>query len=784
MRNVLKKIIAFTILITLVICPLKLANGEEKPISVVIDGRELAFDVEPTIENGRLLVPLRAIFEALNAEISWDGDTKTITAIRGNKKVLLTIDKDISYVNDKEYKLDVPAKIFSGRTLVPVRFVSESLGENVEWNGDTRTVFITTVSNNRGNTIGNISNYGFAVENDDWIFYNYDETKIIRINKENGERDVVLEKEGIDSLNLIDDKLYYDIYDDDEVDEGIYVIDLNNNEIQKLCEDSACDINIVDGYIYYINYSDDGTIYRMNIDGSEKQKINSLSFYSLVVEGDWMYVINSIDDYKLSKLKTDGTELIVLDNEHSDCSYINISGEWIYYILDYEDGIFRVKKDGSEQQKLITKNVSLINVYKDYVFFSYEEVNDKSYLCRIDKNGQNLMILDSKDNDYEINLIDNTIYCYTDQSCFDYVLAGLYCLDFDGNVKKRIELGSQLECEFINDNKNFEFEVFITKEINNPLISVKDFKKLLRLKSSSIKYKDSSNEITIKGDNPIRMTLDSNEAYINNEIVYLDDCPTKIDGEIFIPLNFALKSYEMYVQNDTISRKYFITNNKDFAKVKELIELSNINTSKVNKYKINSEISYSFDTDDIGVNDFSILINSKQDNIKEIAELNYDLSASVLTGGMASDKKDMFYYKGNKFVKYYPSEIWQEESVSTFEWDMYFRPLAPISKSDIIYYRELKVNEDEVDSIVLEGEIQTEIFNYLITNMAGEDLDYNIKSSIVKIVIDKETNCIQSTSIIFKCNIEDVGLRIEFNQSYSDFNGDFEINIPDGFITE
>ncbi len=110
---------------------------------VVVNGVELEFDVPPIIENGRTLVPLRAIFEALGAEIYWDAETQTVSAARGDTALALQIGNPWANVNNEPVALDVPAKIVGSRTLVPLRFISEALGAVVEWDQDTYTATIS-----------------------------------------------------------------------------------------------------------------------------------------------------------------------------------------------------------------------------------------------------------------------------------------------------------------------------------------------------------------------------------------------------------------------------------------------------------------------------------------------------------------------------------------------------------------------------------------------------------------------------------------------------------------
>lgn len=112
-------------------------------ITVLIDGVPVVFDQPPVLENGRTLVPLRAIFEALGATVEWNNNTQTVTATKGGTKISLQIGSTQMYVNGTVKTLDVPAKLINSRTLVPVRAVSEAFGCKVDWDQNTYTVLIT-----------------------------------------------------------------------------------------------------------------------------------------------------------------------------------------------------------------------------------------------------------------------------------------------------------------------------------------------------------------------------------------------------------------------------------------------------------------------------------------------------------------------------------------------------------------------------------------------------------------------------------------------------------------
>lgn len=118
------------------------ATKADDTIKVYYNDEKLVFDVEPEIVNGRTMVPISTIFKALNLEVNWDGNLKKVTAKKSGLNVQLFIGSDETNVNGKMVKIDSAAYITSGRTMVPLRFIAESTGAQVEWDGATRSVMI------------------------------------------------------------------------------------------------------------------------------------------------------------------------------------------------------------------------------------------------------------------------------------------------------------------------------------------------------------------------------------------------------------------------------------------------------------------------------------------------------------------------------------------------------------------------------------------------------------------------------------------------------------------
>ena len=111
-------------------------------LKVVFNGEPMKFDTAPYIEDGTTRVPMRAIFEALGAQVEWNSEDKTVTAEKDGTKIRLTIGGNTAYINGSECALNAPAQVKNGRTMVPLRFVSEALGAKVGWDGETKTVTI------------------------------------------------------------------------------------------------------------------------------------------------------------------------------------------------------------------------------------------------------------------------------------------------------------------------------------------------------------------------------------------------------------------------------------------------------------------------------------------------------------------------------------------------------------------------------------------------------------------------------------------------------------------
>lgn|GEM_PF-2484300 len=124
--------------------PVKTSAAVNTKIGVIIDGEAQVFDTAPVNLNGSVLVPMRAIFEKLNATMSWDGSKQQVTATRGDTRIVLTINSKTASIGSKTVTLTTAPQIVGGSTMVPLRIVGEALNADVKWVASQRAVIINT----------------------------------------------------------------------------------------------------------------------------------------------------------------------------------------------------------------------------------------------------------------------------------------------------------------------------------------------------------------------------------------------------------------------------------------------------------------------------------------------------------------------------------------------------------------------------------------------------------------------------------------------------------------
>lgn len=118
-----------------------LKNMRTIPVeNVFFKNRDVKFDTPPVIKEGRTLIPVRAITEAKGATVTWNSEEKLVTIVKGDQTIVFDLLNNMTYVNDIETTIDVPAGVMNNRTMVPLRFIAENLSLEVVWDEDAQTI--------------------------------------------------------------------------------------------------------------------------------------------------------------------------------------------------------------------------------------------------------------------------------------------------------------------------------------------------------------------------------------------------------------------------------------------------------------------------------------------------------------------------------------------------------------------------------------------------------------------------------------------------------------------
>lgn len=379
-------------------------------VEIYIDNELLECEVNPVNIDGRVLVPMRVIFEALGLQVFWNGENRTVWAERGDEFICIPIDSaeigtgvknsDGADVWVDTIQVDVPAQIINDRTFVPVRAVSETLGSRVSWDGERNRVVIDSRRKEKGVVYyTSLSDYG----------------KLYSVGKNALLRQKLSDKTAY-NLKMYDGFVYYG------AKENNYIYRANDEIGESVVVSRAANMLAVEnGYIYYQeldgrkkNY---GVLYRLNLENNETERLTDNAVQYPQKYRDYIY-FNLDNDSKMYGLTLDGTGLVTIDTGDKPVLHPFNCVFYGDYIL-MEDGewyghIIRMDLDGSNAAA-ITKSNSIIfknqEVTEQVIYLNPEQGQD---IYSVNLDGSNLHLVHEGDPTWlDIELLakyDNAIY--------------------------------------------------------------------------------------------------------------------------------------------------------------------------------------------------------------------------------------------------------------------------------------------------------------------------------------------------------------------------------------
>ncbi len=486
-----KLITAFALLFVLIAGTCAFAEGD---IEVYVDGEKLA-GVPPLNVDGRVLVPMRAVFEALGADVRWDGETRSVYAEREDGFTELTIDdpllrtgvfnSDGAAVEVDSITLDVPAKIINDYTYVPVRAVSEALGASVHWNGADNSVTVVTAKNiDKPVYYSSVSDYGrlyaatpkgetvklssSPVKNlemcEGYVYYVAEDSGFLyRASVEDGE-ELILDK-SVDKVAVDGGYVYYRETDS----QVLYRIDTKTREVRRLTDNPVQYPRLYRGRLYF-NLENDNKLYALTLDGASLSVIDigdsaytKLYPFNCVFFGDYILIENGMWYGNIMRVNLDGTDIRTLTNRNSILfKDQEFSDKIVYVSPDAGQDIYCVNLDGADDRLVHKGDASWLDIeivardgetvyYKHPMRMEVYRVNldgsGDSYVCYADNialgadklaASYNGVYIANKDGSGEAEIYDRDAdgLSVRDSKIFftDRASKRLYSSDFDGNV--------------------------------------------------------------------------------------------------------------------------------------------------------------------------------------------------------------------------------------------------------------------------------------------------------------------------------------------------------------
>lgn len=414
------------------------ATAEEtQDIKVYVNDTRVEFDVPPIFVQDRTMVPIRAVFEALGANVDWNGNTRTVTVTRGKYRIQVQLDNRNAFVNGKSVTMEVPAMGTNGRILVPLRFFGEHLGLNVDWSNSTKTAFISdpSLTDNKGN----IQNWGKFATDGEWNYYILQNNILIRENISTKRQEKISEHIICD-LHIYKNWIY--CVGLTKGTPGVVRMNKDGSGKKVVIDGPVHSMQIVNDWIYYGDPQNETVLYRTGTDGSNTKEIlhdGDFSPKNWLVQDGWIFYFNLISQ-AITRARIDGSDPIQMaeiktvsgtrtgessgQNTEPACELKLIDKEYLYFTLDnkayvgssqMEPGLYRLSLASGKAHRITGSLPLAVNMDDTWIYMAVAG-NVNPYFIRIGKDGSNELLI----NEYKEN--DVPRYIYLDESYIYYSL--------------------------------------------------------------------------------------------------------------------------------------------------------------------------------------------------------------------------------------------------------------------------------------------------------------------------------------------------------------------------
>ena len=422
---------------------------------------------------------------------------------------------------------------------------------NIQSNMTTKCFLVTFDEYGVGNTGGNINNNGIvALDQEGYVYYSNtsDSEKLYKIGFDGAYNKKISENKA-QYINISQDYIYYSNYSDGG---KLYKSKLDGSNSQLLVDDKAAYITLSGEDIYYSNHSDGGKLYRVRKDGSDAKQnhgnpvmidyeeyngeVGEVAYIN--IEGDWIYYINHSDGNKPYVINKEGTYRGKLSDEYA--TSLQVSGDWVYYCSG-NGVISKVKKDGTGSVVPIKGTASeinkgfYINVLDEWLYYSNYEDGNKLYKIKTDGSGEKEKL--SEDSVGYINIVAGYIYYNTTKG-------KLFRVGLNGNINiKPEEVGGKAVIENVLNMDNIKVTVDF-KDVNEDIKFIE--KKYLPEKVAAIMGNNIMKQLVVVWDTTKVVVKDGIRTYKGSAVGY----NKTITLDLILPSEMLNDTNQIYIYNN------------------------------------------------------------------------------------------------------------------------------------------------------------------------------------------------------------------------------------------
>lgn len=440
-------------------------------VGIQLDGEDLIFSEStgmPFIdENNRVLVPFRLVLEQIGATVQWNSQSRLAVAYKEGVEIIVPIDQTYILRNGEKVVNDTYARIVNGRTYLPIRIVMEAFDYQVGWDAENQKVLIGEIESGEtepgtevitpelplqeaniiGNSNGNLHNGGIIAKEFDTLYYvNFEDSESIY-----SYNTVTLESEKLTEraarkLNVVDGVLYFleennnntwdaysmnvdgsskeqigssnvsyigafesGVYFYNVPEKTLYFYDYEKPYPEEVVEETMNDIQLIDGYAYYVEMDEDdedipNAIIRVDLDTLERKTVLEERIGEtdscIVMNDAYIFYCNYNDALTLYRVDIDGDNKTKVSDDH--IYDVNATDDKIYYLNPYYDeGIVELMADGTEREKVLsdwhtgTYYDPLISYLDGSLYFRKKTTSTGYSLYRLNLKNQHMVKIDA-----------------------------------------------------------------------------------------------------------------------------------------------------------------------------------------------------------------------------------------------------------------------------------------------------------------------------------------------------------------------------------------------------